>query len=52
MVKSDRSAKAEFQKESKQQGSDRIPPQFVAKAEAAAKSLIPAGYGDPEHHDP
>jgi major membrane immunogen (membrane-anchored lipoprotein) len=39
-------AQADFQKES---GKDnpKIPPQFVAKAEAAAKSLIPAGYGDP-----
>jgi hypothetical protein len=40
-------AKADFQKESKQQESNYIPPQFIAKAEAAAKSLIPAGYGDP-----
>jgi major membrane immunogen (membrane-anchored lipoprotein) len=39
-------AKADFQKETKQQESNYIPPQFVAKAEAAAKSLIPAGYGD------
>jgi hypothetical protein len=39
-------AKADFQKETKQQVSNYIPPQFVAKAEAAAKSLIPAGYGD------
>ena len=40
-------AKADFQKETKQQVSNYIPPQFIAKAEAAAKSLIPAGYGDP-----
>jgi hypothetical protein len=39
-------ARAEFQKEMKQQESSYIPPQFIAKAEAAAKSLIPAGYGD------
>ncbi len=38
-------AQADFQKES---GKDnpKIPPQYSAKAEAAAKSLIPAGYGD------
>ena len=41
-------AKADFQKETKKQTeSPRIPPQHVAKAEAAAKSLIPTGYGDP-----
>jgi len=40
-------AKAEFLKESKKKESNYIPPQYVAKAEAAAKSLIPAGYGDP-----
>jgi hypothetical protein len=40
-------AKADFQKDSKQQESNYIPPQYIAKAEAAAKSLIPAGYGDP-----
>ena len=39
-------AKADFQKEAKQPVSDYIPPQFVAKAEAAAKSLIPPGFGD------
>ncbi len=39
-------AKADFQKESKKEEVNYIPPQFVAKAEAAAKSLIPAGYGD------
>ena len=39
-------AKADFQKDSKQQESNYIPPQYIAKAEAAAKSLIPAGYGD------
>jgi hypothetical protein len=39
-------AQAAFQKES---GKDnlKIPPQFRAKAEASAKSMIPAGYGDP-----
>jgi major membrane immunogen (membrane-anchored lipoprotein) len=40
-------AKADFQKESKQQEVSFIPPQYIAKAEAEAKSLIPAGYGDP-----
>jgi hypothetical protein len=39
-------AKADFQRETKQQESNYIPPQFIAKAEASAKSLIPAGYGD------
>jgi hypothetical protein len=39
-------AKADFQKDTKQQESNYIPPQYVAKAEAAAKTLIPAGYGD------
>jgi hypothetical protein len=39
-------AKADFQKESKQNTSNYIPSQFVAKAEAEAKSLIPRGYGD------
>ncbi|HZW33118.1 MAG TPA: hypothetical protein VFF52_20545 [Isosphaeraceae bacterium] len=39
-------AKADFQKEAKVQEASYIPPQFIAKAEAAAKSLIPAGYGD------
>ncbi len=39
-------AQADFQKET---GKDnpKIPPQYISKAEAAAKSLIPAGYGDP-----
>jgi major membrane immunogen (membrane-anchored lipoprotein) len=39
-------AQADFKKES---GKDnpKFPPHFTAKAEAAAKSLIPAGYGDP-----
>jgi major membrane immunogen (membrane-anchored lipoprotein) len=38
-------AQADFQKES---GRDnpKFPPTYTAKAEAAAKSLIPAGYGD------
>jgi hypothetical protein len=41
-------ARADFQKESKKQSeSTYIPPQYIAKAEAAAKSLVPAGYGDP-----
>jgi hypothetical protein len=39
-------AKADFQREMKKETSDYIPPQYVAKAEAAAKSLIPPGYGD------
>ena len=39
-------AQADFQKES---GKDnpKLPPHYTAKAEAEAKSLIPAGYGDP-----
>ncbi len=39
-------AQADFQKES---GRDnpKFPPTYSAKAEVAAKSLIPAGYGDP-----
>jgi hypothetical protein len=39
-------AQADFQKES---GRDnpKFPPTYTAKAEAAAKSLIPAGYSDP-----
>ena len=39
-------AQADFQKET---GKDnpKFPPHYTAKAEAAAKSLIPAGYGDP-----
>ena len=39
-------AQADFQKDS---GKDnpKLPPHFIAKAEATAKSLIPAGYGDP-----
>jgi major membrane immunogen (membrane-anchored lipoprotein) len=38
-------AQADFQKES---GKDnpKFPPHYIAKAAAAAKSLIPAGYGD------
>ena len=39
-------AKADFQRETKQQESNYIPPQYIAKAEAAAKSLVPKGYGD------
>jgi hypothetical protein len=38
-------AQADFEKESGAKNT-KIPPQFLAKAEAAAKSLIPAGYGD------
>jgi hypothetical protein len=39
-------AQADFQKES---GKDnpKLPPQYISKAGAAAKSLIPSGYGDP-----
>jgi major membrane immunogen (membrane-anchored lipoprotein) len=40
-------ARADFQKESGVGGEGKIPPQNLAKASAAAKSLIPAGYGDP-----
>jgi hypothetical protein len=40
-------AKADFQAETKQQTSNYIPPQYIAKAEAQAKSVIPTGYGDP-----
>ena len=40
-------AQADFRKETGPGESTYIPPQYVAKAEAAAKSLIPAGYGDP-----
>jgi hypothetical protein len=40
-------AMADFRKETGPSDSTYIPPQYVAKAEAAAKSLIPAGYGDP-----
>ncbi len=40
-------AKADFEREAgKERESAYIPPQFVAKAEASAKSLIPLGYGD------
>jgi hypothetical protein len=39
-------AKADFQQETKKEGLNYIPPQFIAKAEAQAKSLIPRGYGD------
>jgi major membrane immunogen (membrane-anchored lipoprotein) len=39
-------AKADFQKESGQNTSNYIPPQYIAKAEAASKTLVPAGYGD------
>jgi hypothetical protein len=39
-------AQAAFRKESGT-GNPKIPPYIAAKAEAAAKSLIPAGYGDP-----
>lgn len=39
-------ARADFEKEAKGQAPGYIPPQYIAKAEAAAKSLIPAGYGD------
>jgi len=40
-------AKADFQKQPRSGGQgSKIPPQFVGKADAAAKSLIPAGYGD------
>jgi hypothetical protein len=40
-------AKAAFQKEPRAGGEgSKLPPQFVGKADAAAKSLIPAGYGD------
>ncbi len=38
-------ATADFQKESGRENS-KFPPQYSAKAEAATKSLIPAGYGD------
>jgi len=42
-------AKAEFAKDSKQADSEitRVPAQFMARATANAKSLIPLGYGDP-----
>ncbi len=40
-------AKADFQKEPRSGGEgSKLPPQFVGKADAAAKSLIPAGYGN------
>ena len=38
-------AKADFAKVSKNTETDRIPGQFMANAEAHAKSLIPTGYG-------
>jgi major membrane immunogen (membrane-anchored lipoprotein) len=38
-------AQADFQKDSGA-GNPKLPPQYTAKAEAEAKSLIPAGYGD------
>jgi hypothetical protein len=38
-------AQAEFKKETGSE-SPKLLPNFVAKASAAAKSLIPAGYGD------
>jgi major membrane immunogen (membrane-anchored lipoprotein) len=39
-------AQADFQKESGK-NNPKFPSHYTAKAEAAAKSLIPAGYGDP-----
>jgi hypothetical protein len=39
-------AKADFEKEAKGSDPGRIPGQFIAKAQAKAKSLIPTGYGD------
>jgi hypothetical protein len=39
-------AQAAFQKESGRQDPGFVPQQFLHKAEAEAKSLIPAGYGD------
>jgi major membrane immunogen (membrane-anchored lipoprotein) len=39
-------AQADFQKDSGKEN-PKLPPHYTAKAEAAAKSLIPAGYGDP-----
>jgi major membrane immunogen (membrane-anchored lipoprotein) len=38
-------AQADFQKESGQTN-PKLPPHFVAKAEAASKNLVPVGYGD------
>ena len=40
-------ALADFRKETGPGESTYIPPQYVSKAEAAAKSLIPTGYGNP-----
>jgi hypothetical protein len=40
-------AKADFEKESGRPDPGFIPQQFLRKAEADSKSLIPAGYGDP-----
>jgi hypothetical protein len=39
-------ARSDFQKESGVGGEGKIPPQHLAKASAASKNLIPAGYGD------
>ena len=39
-------AKADFEKEAKGADPGRIPGQFMAKAQAQAKSLIPVGYGN------
>jgi hypothetical protein len=39
-------ARADFQKESGVGGEGKIPPQHLAKASAASKNFIPAGYGD------
>jgi hypothetical protein len=39
-------ARTDFQKESGAGGEGKIPPRNLAKANAAAKSLIPLGYGD------
>jgi len=39
-------AKAAFQKESRSDNAGFIPREFLSKAEAEAKSLIPPGYGD------
>jgi len=39
-------AKADFAKDSKGKDPGYLPGRFVARAEAKAKSLIPAGYGD------
>jgi hypothetical protein len=39
-------AKADFEKASKGSGQEFVPRQFVANAQAKAKSLIPTGYSD------